>query len=154
MTIIDLSECEKKLISNNIIQKDKNLYILKLDIEEEGKKTPQVDYEVYYYPENSTNLELLDLSLCANIRIDIIKPINIDQNEIDKYNTSSDYYNNICKSFSESGADLTLKDRQKKYDAKNFDICEEKCDFSEYDYKLGKAVCSCLIRLKWMTYLI
>ena len=148
MTVIDLSECENKLISNNIIQKDKNLYILKLDIDEEGKKTPKVEYEVYYYPENSTNLELLDLSLCANTRIDIIKPINIDQNEIDKYNTSSDYYNNICKSFSESGADLTLKDRQKKYDEKSLGICEEKCDFSEYDYKLGKAVCSCLTKTK------
>ena len=111
MSIIDLSECEKKLINNKIIKKGQILYILKLDIQTEGMKTPNVEYEVYFYPENKTNLTQLDLSLCENTRIDIILPINITKNEIDKYNASSPYYNDICNSYTtEAKTDITLKD--------------------------------------------
>ena len=145
MTVVDLSECELKLIKENRIQKNTNLYILKRDIQDETRKVPKVDYDVYYYPINKTNLALLDLSLCENTRINVIVQINIPQDDIEKYNASSDYYNDICYTFTtESGTDLTLKDRQKQYKGENMDICEEKCEFKEYDHKSGKAICSCL----------
>ena len=56
ISIIDLSECQKKLIEKNKIDEDEILYILKLDIEEENMKTPSVKYDIYYVPENETNL--------------------------------------------------------------------------------------------------
>jgi hypothetical protein len=120
-----------------------------LDFQEEGMKTPSVEYEVYYYPENNTNLTLLDLTLCENTKIDIILPINISQNEIDKYNASSSYYNDLCNSSTtDTGTDIILKDRQNEYVGNNMSICDDGCDFSEYDYNLGKAVCSCQTKAK------
>jgi len=149
VTIIDLNECEKKLIQNKIIQENQTLYILKLDIHGEGMKTPNIEYEVYYYPENETNLSLLNLSFCGDTRIDVILPINISKNEMDKYNASSTYYNDICHSFTtEADTDISLKDRQIEYNENNMSVCEENCEFSEYDYNLGKAVCSCLTKTK------
>ena len=146
ISIIDLSECQQKLIDNNKIKKDQNLYVIKLDIQKEGMKTPKVEYEVYTYSENLT---LLNLSICENTRTNIILPININKNEIDLYNSSSDYYNDICESFtSEDGTDMHIKDRQKEYIENNMGICEEECYFSEYDFILRKAVCSCLTKTK------
>ena len=122
---------------------------MKLDIKEERMKTPKVEYEFYYYPNNTQNLSLLDISPCENTRIDIILPIDINQDEIDKYNASSDYYDDICESYtSEDGTDIHIKDRQKEYIENNMGICEEECYFSEYDFILRKAICSCLTKTK------
>lgn len=89
---------KKKLIEKNKINEDEILYILKLDIGEENMKTPRVKYDIYYVPENETNLVSLDISECENTKIDIIYPILINTKEIDKYNKSSSYYNDICNS--------------------------------------------------------
>ena len=149
MPIIDFNECKQVLIDNNIIEKNQNLYLLKLDIQEKGIKTPKVEYELYYQPNNSQNLSLLDISLCENTRIDILLPININQDEIDMYNDRSDYYNDICESVtSEDGTDIHIKDRQKEYIENNMRICEEECYFSKYDFILKKVVCSCLTKTK------
>ena len=68
---------------------------------------------------------------------------------MDKYNASSTYYNDICHSFTtEADTDISLKDRQIEYNENNMSVCEENCEFSEYDYNLGKAVCSCLTKTK------
>ena len=94
-------------------------------------------------------MSLLDISLCENTRIDILLPLNINQDEIDMYNDSSDYYNDICESVtSENGTDIHIKDRQKEYIENNMRICEEECYFSKYDFILNKAVCSCLTKTK------
>ena len=149
MSIVDFNECQQILINKNIIQDNQNLYLLKLDIQEEGANTPRVEYEVYHQRENGGNLALLDISECENTRINVILPIKINKNEIDKYNISSDYYNDICNSFTtEDWTDLSLKDRQKEYLDKNINICEEGCYFSEYYFNLEKAVCSCLVKTK------
>ena len=149
MSIVDFNECQQILINKNIIQDNQNLYLLKLDIQEEGANTPRVEYEVYHQRENGGNLALLDISECENTRINIILPIKINKNEIDKYNISSDYYNDICNSYTtEDWTDLSLKDRQKEYLDKNINICEEGCYFSEYYFNLEKAVCSCLVKTK------
>ena len=153
LSIIDLSECQQKLIEKNIIKKDQNLYINKFDFQIEGMKVPKVDYDVYYYLDNSSKLTLLNLSLCENTLTNIIFQVTINKNEIDKYNISSDYYNDICDSYTtEDGTDFPLKDRQKEYIEKNLSICEEGCYFSEYNFDLNKAICSCLTDTKMMNF--
>ena len=148
-SVVDLTECENILSKNNIIQENQNLYILQIDIQIEGMLTPKVEYEVYNYPPNSGNLSLLNLSPCENTRINIYLSINISQKEIEKYNTSSSYYNDICYSFTaDDGTDIHLKDRQNEYNENNMTICEEGCEFTEFDYNSGKAVCSCLTKTK------
>ena len=57
-------------------------------------KIPKVEYEVYYPLYNDENIKL-NLSYCKNSKIDISIPVKIDE-DIEKYNSSSDYYNDEC----------------------------------------------------------
>ena len=72
--------------------------------------------------------------------------INITNN-IDKYNKSSPYYNDICYlSDSDNDVDISLYDRKEEYANNNMGICEDGCDFTSYNYETKKAVCSCEIK--------
>ena len=63
---------------------------------------------------------------------------------LDKLNSSSDYYNNLCyTATSDSGTDMSLTDRKKEFVENNKTVCQEGCVFSEYDYTNQKAKCSC-----------
>ena len=62
-------------------------------------------------------------------------------------NSSSDYYNDICYTYtSENGTDVTLSDRKKNFIDNNLTVCEEDCEFSDYDTDIGKAICSCNVK--------
>ena len=62
-------------------------------------------------------------------------------------NRSSGYYNDICyTSTTEDGTDILLKDRQTEYIQKDKIICQEDCDFIEYDYNTNNAKCSCKVK--------
>ena len=103
----------------------------------------KVEYEVYYNF-SSNNLTKLNLSFCEGIKVDISIPRDIPNSEIDKYNKSSGFYNDICYTFtSDSGTDKPLKDRQDDYNKNNLSLCEEGCDFTSYNQISKKVVCSC-----------
>ena len=143
-SIIDLGECENKLKEVYNISLNDSLYILKIDSSFENIQ--KVEYEVYYlFPDN--NLKKLDLSFCKNIKVNILMPVKLPVDEIDKYNMSSDLYNDLCHTVtSEDGTDIPLKDRQEEYVNNYSYICEEDCDFVEYDSIRQKAICSCLTK--------
>ena len=144
---INLGKCEKVIKNNYNISENNSLYIIKLDIEEEGMQIPKIEYEVYY-PLYIQNFSKLNLSLCEGMEVEISLPVKIDD-DINKYNSSSDYFNNICsKTTSKSGTDITLNDRKKEFINNNMTLCEENCDLIGYDYKMEKAKCSCLIKIK------
>ena len=108
-------------------------------------KIPKIGYDVYS-KSNGNKLEKLNLSLCDNNKISIFIPIKITEN-IDKLNISSGYYNDICYSaISDSGTDISLKDRKKEFIENNKTVCQEDCDFSDYDYITQRAKCSCKIK--------
>ena len=66
---------------------------------------------------------------------------------MDIFNSSSKYYNDICyTTTSEDGTDILLKDRQKEFIDKDKIICQEDCDFSEYNYDSLEAKCSCQVK--------
>ena len=147
ITTINLGECETKLKNHYKIPQDKYLYILRVDVPQEGMNMVKMGYEVYY-PLYGSNLEKLDLSVCENAKIAISIPYEIVE-DIEKLNSSSDYYNDICYTYtSEKGTDIIMKDRQQEYVDKNISVCEENCVFSYYNTKTGKAVCSCEIKIK------
>ena len=75
--------------------------------------------------------------------------MDISIDELDKYNKSSGYYNDICYTLtSENGTDITLKDRQNEFKINNISICEEDCEFAYYDKINKKAICSCFTKIK------
>ena len=146
-TSIDLGECENLLKNYYNISENSFLYIIKLDIFEEGMKIPKVEYEIYY-PLNNSNLSKLNLSLCKDTKIEISIPVKINDN-INIYNSSSDYYNNICsKAKSKYDTDINLKDRKNEFINNNMTLCEEDCELIDYDYNSEKAKCSCLVKIK------
>ena len=107
-------------------------------------KIPKVDYDVYYKPGNS--LVKLNLSVCEKSKITLSVPVSLTE-DIDKLNSSSGYYNDICyTAVSEKGTDISLNDRKKQFIEKNKTVCQDNCIFSEYDYKKKKAKCSCDVK--------
>ena len=90
--------------------------------EEEGMKIPKVEYEVYYPLNNISNLTKLNLSSCKDTKIEISISVKIN-GSLDKYDPNSNYYNNICsKATSESGTDISLKDRKNEYVNNNMSL--------------------------------
>ena len=106
---------------------------------------PITAYEVYYQKDGG-KLENMDLGICKDIKINKSVSINITGENIDKYNSSSGYYNDICYTCtSDNGTDITLSDRRDEYINNRLAICEDNCDFIAYDISTGKATCSCPI---------
>ena len=143
---INLGDCENILKDIYNISKDDSLYMLQIISEEdEGMKIPKIEYEVYYPLFNDT-FSKLNLTLCEGTKIDISIPVKLDDN-IDKYNPKSDYYNDICyKTTSESGTDISLKDRKNEFVENNMTLCEENCNFVNYNPNIEKVKCSCEIK--------
>ena len=138
---MDLGQCEENNISKNA-----PLYIIQIISEEIGMKIPIIEYQIYYPLYNDNELIKLNLDLCQNTKIDLSISVKID-GKIEKYNPRNDYYNNICfKTTSESGTDITLKDRRNEFVQNNRSLCEENCILKDYDYIKKKAKCSCDIK--------
>ena len=142
MTTIDLGECEDLLRKAYNIPENETIFMKKIDVLQEGMKIPKVEYDVYSKL-NGTNLVKLNLSFCSNSKVDLSIPIKITES-LDKLNSSSGYYNDICyTTTSDSGTDMSLTDRKKEFVENNKTICQEGCIFSDYDYTIQKAKCSC-----------
>ena len=143
---IDLGNCEIKLKNNSNIPLDETLYILKIEFKIDGIKIPKTEYEVYYIS-NGTQFIKLNLTVCQNEKIIISNPIEIND-DIDKYNPKSGYYNDICyTTTSKSGTDISLSDRKEEYINNNMTLCEEDCTFIKYDFTNNKSICSCEIKI-------
>ena len=142
-SVILLGDCENKLRKYYNINDNRTLIIFKLEYFEEGSLIPIVEYEIYYPYKN----EKLNLSICEDIPIDIVIPVSINENEIYKYNLSSDYYNDECFSYTtEKETDIILTDRKNEYYKNNLALCEDNCTFVKYDNMTKKAICQCKVK--------
>ena len=98
----------------------------------EGFKIPILEYSLFLY-QNDKAIQL-DLELCNNVSIIYYVPINIDGNEISKYNPESDVYKDKCNTYkSESGTDMSLYDRINNFNINNMSLCEKSCSFLRYE---------------------
>ena len=141
---IDLSECEEILIEKLNLNND-SFYLFRIDIEQERMAVPSFEYELLYL-NNENNLEKVNMALCKEVKVKIDIPFNLTD-DLEKYNTSSPYYNDICYvTDSEDGTDISLSDRKQDYYNNNMSICETGCDFVSYNTETQKAVCSCGIK--------
>ena len=147
-TLINLGKCEKILKDEYDVSEGQNLYIFKIDYYMEDIKGPKVEYEVYY-PFLESQLKKANLSLCSDVKIDVSIPIDIPLDELDKFNATSDLYNDLCYTLTtESNTDISLEDRRNEFINKNLSICEEDCQFTEYDKVNKRAICSCYTKIK------
>jgi len=142
-SILKLKDCEDILKSNNGINENQTLIILKIDIYKEGLLMPVIEYEVYH----PTEFYKLNLTDCDNLKIVISLPVSINEDELYKHDPSSDYYNDKCYSYtSDNGTDVTLNDRQNEYVNNNLTLCEDNCELIDYDKKTKYASCNCNIK--------
>ena len=113
ITTIDLGYCETLLKNAYNITHNETIYIKIIDIAQDGMKTIKVKYDIYGRL-NRSNLIKLNLTACSKNKISIFIPFEITKN-IDEYNSSGGYYNDICyTTTSEDGTDISIKDRRKK----------------------------------------
>ena len=144
--IMDLGVCENILKETYKISDNNTLYILIVIIKQAGMKIDKIEYEVFNII-NKDNLTKLNLSLCKSKKAIISYPVSIDD-DIDKFNSSSGYYNDVCyTTSSEFGTDLCLKDRRDIFIDKNMTLCEENCILIDYDFINKRAKCSCKIKI-------
>ena len=140
MTNIDLGDCETSLKQSYNLTNNETIYIKMLEVSQEEMRIPKVEYDIYAKL-NGENLTKLDLNSCKNSKISLLIPVN-NVGNLDKLNTSSGYYNDFCyTTTSDSGTDISLKDRKNEYPSKT--VCENDCDFVDYNYTTKKAKCSC-----------
>ena len=143
-TSIYLGQCESLLRSHYNLSENVTFYMEKIDVIQDGYQIPKIEFNLYYKL-NDSNLENLNLSICDTSKIIFSIPTKLSD-DIDKLNSSSEYYNNKCYSAkSESGTDIIIKDRQKEFVDNNKTICQENCDFSEYNDEEERANCSCYV---------
>jgi len=84
------------------------------------------------------------------MKININIPVNIDENNLFKYNSSHEYYNDICYPYTtENNTDIILKDRRDEYIKNNMSLCETNCKYTKYDYNTKKVECECFIKIKF-----
>ena len=142
---INISQCEDILRNVYNISEDKNIYMIKIDFEQDNLKIPKIKYELYSKL-NESNLIKLNKSYCNNVKVEFSVYV-ILTDDIDKHNASSGYYNDICyPSTSNSGTDIILKDRKNEFIEGNKAVCQDECFFSDYDYNTTRALCSCDIK--------
>ena len=111
----------------------------------EGYSIPSVEYEIY----NPLTKEKLNLKYCENEQINISIPVSIDENEIFKYNLNSEFYNDICSTYTtDFKTDISLKDRKKEFINKNMTLCESDCNYASYNNTLKKVKCECDVKYR------
>ena len=142
---IKLGKCENILKEIYNISLDIPLLIFKLDIDIEGYSAPLVEYEIY----NPITKEKLNLKYCQDEQIDISIPVSIDENELFKYNLNSEFYNDICSTYTTNfKTDISLKDRQNEFLNKNMTLCESDCNYASFNTTLKKVNCECDVKNK------
>ena len=140
ISTINLEQCASLLRKFYNLSENEILYIQKIEVIQEGMKIPKIEYNIYGKL-SGDYLKKLNTSVCRNTTIYLSLPLIISGN-IDEYNSSSGYYNNICYiKTTESGADISLKDRKNEYINKA--ICQDDCELFNYNYSTTKANCSC-----------
>ena len=142
---VKLGKCEDILKEKYNISSDVPLLIFKLDIDIEGYLASSIEYEIY----NPITKEKLNLKYCQDEQINISIPVNIDENELFLYNPKSEFYNDICSTYTTNfKTDISLKDRQKAFLNKNKTLCESDCNYASYNFNLKKVECNCDAKYK------
>jgi len=125
-----------------------------IEILNENKKSlvNKVEYQAFDEQKNK-----IDLSQCNNSNIKILYGIknnsyldmsvvkSFKDSDINVFNISDEFFNDICYSYSENGNDLILEDRIKDI-YQDFTLCEEGCYSDKIDINNMLVSCQCNIK--------
>ena len=153
-SIIDFKDCADLLRSQNNLESNEDLVILKYENDNQvsNGNEKSIQYEVYL-PNSNTKL---DLSVCNNTSITIYVPIELDEKTQTLYDSMKEqgynlfdkndkFYHDICTPYkSVDGTDIILTDRVNDIYEKNKLECQENCEYSDYlpDSKYLKCDCN------------
>ena len=142
---INLGNCETILRNAYNISTNLSLIILKVDYFIEEFNIPIIGYELFH-PISKIRL---NLSICDNTTVTYNIPVEIDEENLDKYNTSSDYYNDECSVYTtDNETDIIISDRKQEYNDNNMFLCESNCNYTNYNSSTKKSVCNCEVNSK------
>ena len=141
-----LGNCETKLRNHYNMTNDTLILIITYEIYIEGFLIPIVEYETY----NTETKENLDLDICKDDKIDLYFSVSIDENNLFKYNSSHEYYNDMCYAYTtDNGTDIIINDRRNEFINNNLSLCEKNCEYKGYDNNTKKVLCECFIKTKF-----
>ena len=159
---IELDECEERIRTEYHLKENDDLIILKTDISDE--KDPSkiiVQYEIY----DPYTLEMIPLDICDDTTININIPVELDDvtkslyksmnnSGYNLFDLNDSFYHDVCTTYTTAdGTDLVLVDRMKIYQdkAQNVYLCQEGCEFVQYNETTKKSKCNCNIKNKLST---
>ena len=153
-TYVDLGECVDILREKYNLSSDEVVSILQVEIDALNEQViaNQIEYIVFDEEKNK-----LDLSFCQDLQITVNYKIKnsslIDKDKIkfysdmniDIFNHSDPFFNDICYSYSQDKKDIVLKDRVKDI-YQNYSFCEDKCEYKKMNKDLSTVTCECDVK--------
>ena len=143
ISTIKIDECEKILKEQYNISQNESLIIFKIEQYIENLLIPLIEYEIF----NPKTKEKLDLIYCVNknLKIYLNIPIYINESNLMIYDPTSDYYNDICYTYTtDSKTDIILFDRQNEFNNKYY-LCPKNCTYNGYNFTNKNVICLCEI---------
>ena len=148
IAFVNLGDCEAKLRNISNINPDEELIIFKI-----SKIIPETHTQVIEYTIFTIDGVQLNLDICKDFRIQYDIPIQLSEKDIYKHDPNSDFYNDKCIQYtSETGTDMTNYDRKEQFNEKNLALCENDCEFKEYNKKNKKVICDCKVKNVFNTF--
>ena len=140
---INFGNCEKILKTKYNIGDNEELILFKIEYYLSGFNIPIIEYQIF----SSEDKINLNLNYCKNISVEYYIPVSIEETELYKYNSSSDYYNDRCYTYTtKNGTDISIYDRKNEFNQNNLSLCENNCVYKEYNFTLKKVKCECQIK--------
>ena len=140
---IYLGNCEDELRADYNIDPFEELIIFKVGYIIQETKTQIIEYTIF----TPDGVELY-LDTCEYIPIYHEIPIFLKEEDLDKYNPYSQFYNDVCIQYtSEYKTDMTKYDRRNEFNERNMALCENNCEFINYNEVDKKVICNCKVKI-------
>ena len=131
--VTNVGGCEEILRMEYNISREEEILIYKHIILGTNNKIISIGFELF------CNKSFLDINLCQNTQIKYNIPVEINENELYKYNPSSEYYHDNCTYKSNT----SLYDRKNEFNEKELSLCQKNCEFHSYNITTKSVECIC-----------
>ena len=148
---IDFGSCYDEIKTNNLIDSDLIIIIY----EKSFNSSSKLFYQFYNpfsgdkidiskeCPNNNITVKKDILALLEGTKLNIDNILVLTQQNIDIFDKSSDFYNDICFNYeSPNGKDIPLKDRLKEF-YPNITLCNEGCFYNGVNLTSMTSICQC-----------